>query len=256
MITNTWLKLDQVKGERPPGRQHHTLVHNRGRIYLFGGKDNDGACSTDVYVLDIASAVWTCQKAGGKKLGKKKNIAPRWGHSATRVSTLDGGFFFVFGGRDAKQFFNDAWVYHFGKGSWELWSAECAPEPRAFHSAILTGERLNIFGGRNGYNFAFNSLFKMDVTKVCAVKVLSPDTLRMIFRMVSPLDLLNLAQVSRQFRTIASSDLLWKDIYENLTKYFTVEGAQVRRIFVCKRKKKKKTGVEECNRLQKKRYFF
>merc|ERR1712000_74706 len=44
--------------------------------------------------------------------------------------------------------------------------------------------------------------------------------------MVSPLDLLNLAQVSRQFRTIASSDLLWKDIYENLTKYFTVEGAQ------------------------------
>ena len=46
--------------------------------------------------------------------------------------------------------------------------------------------------------------------------VLSPDTLRLIFQLVEPSDLLSLACVSRQFNKIAAADFLWKPIYEKI----------------------------------------
>ena len=231
LLDGVWTQIVQpASSSKPEARMHHSLMHISGRLYMFGGKGDEGACGTAMHVFDIFLASWIVEekrqkKSRGIKMAKK-SIAPRWGQSCTLVRTERASFFLIFGGRNKTQIFNDAWAYHFDHGLWEQWSAGLAPEPRAFHSAILTGERLNIFGGLNLENHAFNSLFKVDLTKECAVQVLSPDTLRLIFQLVEPSDLLSLAQVSRHFNKIASSDRLWKSIYENIGSFFQVESAQ------------------------------
>ncbi len=92
------------------------------------------------------------------------------GHSCTAVQVRDDPLLLVFGGRNKNEVFGDAFALHVATGRWERWSTQLAPEPRAFHSAALFGERLHIFGGCNLDNFAFDSLFKIDLTKTCPIR--------------------------------------------------------------------------------------
>jgi hypothetical protein len=85
-------------------------------------------------------------------------------------------------------------AFYIASGIWEQWDATFSPEPRAFHSATLFGERLHIFGGCNLANHALDSLFKIDVSKSCYIKMLPPDALMHLFTFVDPPDLLSLAQ--------------------------------------------------------------
>lgn len=82
----------------------------------------------------------------------------------------DDPLLLVFGGRNKTEVFGDAHALHLTTGRWELWATQLAPEARAFHSAALFGERLHIFGGSNLDNFAFDSLFKIDLTKDCPIR--------------------------------------------------------------------------------------
>jgi small GTP-binding protein len=155
-------------------------------------------------------------------------MANRWGHSCTLIPDREGGHFFFFGGRNGDQVFNDAFACRpSARGfEWEQFSAAFAPEPRVFHTAVLVSEQLMVFGGLNLEQQAFSKLFKINVTKKCPILLLSPDALVTIFSLLHPRDLLNVAQVSKRFNRISSSDRLWKEIYENVDRYFITSSAQ------------------------------
>lgn len=211
----TWTRMEQ-SGTKPGARQHHTMALLDGVVYMWGGKSNGGACDTIMYTLDPLSGQWSharANKTGARRLfsrgGKKtrqSTPAPRWGHTMTAVKREHDAMLLVFGGRDAEQVFNDAWVYHTATGEWEQWDAAFAPEPRAFHSATLFSGRLHIFGGRNLTEPASGALYKIDLTKECLIRMVPADVMRMIIGWLDPPDVLSLCQVSRHFNELASDD--------------------------------------------------
>jgi hypothetical protein len=224
METKAWSKLKQLGERQPDSRMHHTLVHMAGKLYLWGGKTNTGPCDTVVHVFDLQCHKWADAKPQGQThLAVKKVGVPaaRWGHSCTSVLSPDDPTLLVFGGRNQDAVFGDAWAFRVKAGVWEQWDAQFSPEPRAMHSATLFGERLHIFGGNNLDQYAFDSLFKIDLTKECLIKMLPADLSLLLFSYLEPPDLLKLAQVCKHFATLCSADRLWKPIYNNLDRWFT-----------------------------------
>lgn len=177
--TRTWTRLP-TKGKYTPGeRQHHTLVTAGGNLYLWGGKNNGGACDATIYVLSLDTREWN-----RLKIGATNQPAPcaRWGHSSVLVNTQYGPKMVVFGGKSSNDaFYNDLWsisltnppsgIIRVASGQrrrnsgWEVLSSDAAPLPRAFHSSVLLGEMLHIFGGRSVNGDAESSLWKICVVR-------------------------------------------------------------------------------------------
>lgn len=221
-----WTRVEQ-RGAVPEGRQHHTMAALGATVYMWGGKTNAGPCAPTMHVLNAATGEWAELKAS-KKTKKKlrprvaasspaQHPAPRWGHTLTPVPTLNEPLLLLFGGRDAERTYNDAWVFHTDTATWEQWDAAFAPEPRAFHTATLFGERLHIFGGRHleDGGDSLNSLFKIDISKACPFRMLPADVLAYLMQWLDPRDVTRLCCVSRDLNRIASSDRVWKRIYDN-----------------------------------------
>ncbi len=172
--SRTWTKKQQI-GTVPVARMNHTLVAvGGGKAVLWGGKDGKGGCPATIYVLDVNSGAWSELKSSKlimPKRGKKSRGAPcvRWGHSACLLQQREGSFIVIFGGRDKDAVYNDAWLLSVSDGSWQLLDAAFAPAPRALHAAVMMGEQLLVFGGMNLETHAFDTLFKVDVTRQCYI---------------------------------------------------------------------------------------
>lgn len=232
-----WTKRHQG-GKLPDARMHHGLVHLDGKLYLFGGKTNEGPCEPKMHVFDLHTWEWIDLKESKflfptlRSVKRQGTPAPRWGHTCTPVLHPNDPMIMVMGGRNKESVFGDAWVYHISANVWEQWDSRLAPDPRAMHSATLFGERLHIFGGMNLSQTTFDSLFKIDLTKECLLKMLPQDVMLHLLQFVDPPDLLRLAQVSKHFNALASSDRLWKPIHQNLDRWFKtalwVRGAELK----------------------------
>jgi N-acetylneuraminic acid mutarotase len=146
---NEWKEMPANSECGPEGRQHHTIVHFERKLYVWGGKSNKGsACPGAVHCYDLATNEWTPWELK-KRLKKVSSPAPRWGHSCTLIATKIRARMLVFGGRDETgRFFGDAWSLDLRARQWKEWPSQFGPEPRAFHSAVLCGELLHVFGGQ------------------------------------------------------------------------------------------------------------
>ena len=97
-------------------------------------------------ILDPPSITW--------ELPALKGTPPpgRSGHTATEG--LVDGELLLFGGGGDGTYFNDLWRFDCQGLKWNTATVEgSTPEPRAYHTAVIVGQRLFIFGGWNGDAF-------------------------------------------------------------------------------------------------------
>lgn len=117
-----WTLLDDSNG--PAARWDHALLADpkQNQLYLFGGRDGNGAAFGDLWSFDIKSNGWSPVETDGP--------SARFGVAA--AITPDGSGFLLFGGETVDVFFNDIWAFDFESQSWTLLDdgANSAPSPR------------------------------------------------------------------------------------------------------------------------------
>ncbi|TXG85747.1 MAG: hypothetical protein E6R14_04200 [Thermomicrobiales bacterium] len=106
--SSSWVLLDDGSG--PLARWDHALIADasRGRLYMFGGRDADGAALSDLWSFDLAAGSWTSIDAPGP--------VARFGMAVS--ATPDGSGFLLFGGQAGPDFFADVWSFDFEAQSW------------------------------------------------------------------------------------------------------------------------------------------
>lgn len=105
---------EESKESKPPSLYHHTLtlVESKSGVlsmYLFGGRDEFGNASNNIYQYNIKKQEWTLIKPKGNP------PSPRYSHSAINV---DSQYLYIFGGTNGKEYFNDLYIFCTETNTW------------------------------------------------------------------------------------------------------------------------------------------
>lgn len=132
-----WDSVSLVHTGDPYKRSEHSAILHDGDIYFFGGYDSDeGEYTKDLYKFDIVTEDFSEVITLGITI-----IPPRGGVQMV----VNGGKFYVFGGRNTDEVLGDFWFYHTAPNKWIKISDP--PIKRAFYSAAAYNESLFIYGG-------------------------------------------------------------------------------------------------------------
>ncbi|XP_077535868.1 kelch domain-containing protein 3-like [Haemaphysalis longicornis] len=125
----------------PFQRYGHSVVACGDYAYLWGGRNEDGACNI-LYRFDTVSMTWSRPRTTGEV------PSAREGHSATVV----GSRMYVFGGfeeEDADRTSQDVHVLDLDSLHWRRLATRGAPPHwRGLHSSVAIGARVYVWGGR------------------------------------------------------------------------------------------------------------
>lgn len=146
-ITYRWTsvqkpKVGSVEAETWPFQRYgHTVSAHQGKVYLFGGRNDNQACNI-LYCFDTITLKWSIPRVCGCI------PAARDGHS----SCIFGDAMYIFGGYEdsAEPFRPDVYKLDLTCMEWTL--LKCKGEPpmyRDFHTATAVGDKMFIFGGRS-----------------------------------------------------------------------------------------------------------
>lgn len=139
METMTWHPV-QCDGDTPPARYGHTAELVGTRMFIFGGKGEDGALMRDTYFLDLPEWCWVGVNA------TTAGPSARFNHA----SLLVGRKIVVHGGWDGQnRCMNDLWVFDTDAFTWmRPRTSGPPPSPRYGHSMnLLPDGRIVMFGG-------------------------------------------------------------------------------------------------------------
>jgi len=169
---NHWF-TPQVRGETPPGSAAHGMVTDGNRLLVFGGMQEYGKYSDDLYQLNVNQ--WEWKKLSPSPPANGPPPCARLGHSFTLI----GNRIFLFGGlandsKDPKanvpRYLNDLYTIELkvnqGVHGWvvpQIYGKP--PSPRESHSAVSfrdsTHDKLIIYAGMNGYRL--NDVYILDI---------------------------------------------------------------------------------------------
>jgi len=157
-MSQVWTPTRVGGGKEPFPRSHHTASEFNGKIYIFGGKDNQGQLSdNELQVLNTAGLkAWNVPKTTG--------VVPAQRHSHT--ATLVDKRIFVFGGY-GQRYYNDLIILNCATLVWSKPRVNGAgPSPRSSHSAVTDGkDKIYVFGG-SYLKSASNDLHIFDVASL------------------------------------------------------------------------------------------
>ena len=148
-----WSQISPRTSAKPSARMGHACVVYRNSIIVIGGFDETQQLCNDVWEFSLASMSWREHKSGGTRL------LARYRHSAV----VSDDFIFVMGGTgEAKQRFNDVFVYDITQETWYefIFPAESLPSPRSFHQAVLVDGAMYLVGGMFG-STKLNDVFRL-----------------------------------------------------------------------------------------------
>ena len=139
----------------------YSILKNSG-FYLYGGKDQVGKCSSDIFYLSINNDIfmWT-------KIDAKGRTPPsRYSHAAININQR----IFIFGGRSNNGGLNigdyalgDLCVFNVINSTWESFDIKGnIPESRWGHSMSAYGTKIYLFGGITHKKFMDNSLYCLE----------------------------------------------------------------------------------------------
>ena len=134
-----WHKI-KCAGQIPSPRYGHSAQIVGSRLFIFGGKGENGIMYRDVFFLDLAEWVWVPVQP------VVQGPQPRFFHA----SCLVGRKIVVHGGWDGEtETYNDLWIFDTDKFAWlEPRSSGFGPGARYGHSMTLTDDgRIIILGG-------------------------------------------------------------------------------------------------------------
>jgi N-acetylneuraminic acid mutarotase len=126
-----WTAIDAAG---PLARWDHTLSADpvSGSLFLFGGRDAEGAPLADTWVHAVEENAWTPVEGPAPP--------PRFGHAM--AVDPEARAFYLFGGQaDGETFFNDTWRFDLDALTWEeVATSDVRPSPRYGTSAVLDGD--------------------------------------------------------------------------------------------------------------------
>lgn len=127
-------------------------------VYIFGGVTEDNICSNEIYCLKIGKkpVTWI-------KLETKGYIPPRYGCSMN----LHNNWLIIHGGKNDKSenfYFSDTYLFDIMTFTWfEITISGSKPLSRHFHSAVVHGSNLIIFGGMDDVYFHSSQLYVINL---------------------------------------------------------------------------------------------
>lgn len=135
-----WKKLLQ-QGFIPKGRSSSSIVHNQGKLYLFGGENIPRVpVDEDLHVFDLKEAKWSIEETKGDLPAK------RLAHSMVSV----GKYLFLYGGRlqNENDDLKDLFSYNVEKKEWKSITTKGeSPLSRSYHAMTSIGDLIYLFGG-------------------------------------------------------------------------------------------------------------
>eukprot|EP00667_Euglena_gracilis_P021053 EG_transcript_22922 len=140
------------------GRYNHAACMLGGKAYIFGG--GSLGQQEQAELLEVAVA-------GGRAEAAVLPRGPaRQGHSMVPWA----GRLVVFGGTDGKQYYSDCWSFQVDNGVWtRQHPGGCGPDvppPRAYHSCVVEGHTMTIFGGGDR-EVEFADCWQLDLETFC-----------------------------------------------------------------------------------------
>jgi Ras-related C3 botulinum toxin substrate 1 len=155
-MKNKWVKLE-VKGTVPSRRYGHSACVWKNKMVVFGGYDNDGFTSNEIFMFDLQQHSWELIVSKSQS-----TPAPRFHHTCVVVHDK----MYLFGGRDAD---NHVWIFDLIEYTWrELTIKGAKPSARYGHTWTWVGGNLAptllMFGGTNGKD-SFNQLWSFNLAK-------------------------------------------------------------------------------------------
>ncbi len=109
MDSGAWRVVTAI-GDVPSPRAYHAAVSiGDSQMWVYGGLTVDGVVSSEVYILDIDSGVWSLIEIGGMSPG------PRAYHTA---HVYHNKYVVMFGGTDGCDLFNDVHVFNMETSEW------------------------------------------------------------------------------------------------------------------------------------------
>lgn len=139
----------------PKGRRGHIVASNSTHLIITGGKDSDGECTSDTWVLPL-TALYSEDGTGQWRQGADFPGPCRWGHGGTMLHGKQGqDVLAIFGGRwkndtaGTYTYYNEVWLYDMASDSWTLADASGPlPQARDHHGTARVGNELWVFAGR------------------------------------------------------------------------------------------------------------
>jgi hypothetical protein len=126
----------------PSCRYGHTVCHHKGRLYMYGGRNDEDGSFTEVDCYDTTRDVWLKIHTSGD------GPSSRDGHACV----LLGNEMLVHGGFASRviKFSGDMYAFNLDHHTWRKFPkrGERVPE-RDFHSAAVVGGKVVVFGGRS-----------------------------------------------------------------------------------------------------------
>ncbi|KAG9071536.1 Negative regulator of mitotic exit [Linnemannia hyalina] len=152
-----WNRLEPAS-ELPPARAGHCAAAHDGKVYIFGGAD-DQFFYNDIWCYDPQTNKWEAVPAFG--------VLPtsRQGHAASVVDDT----MYIYGGMNHEdQLLGDLSAFKFNDRRWLTFpdTVDSAP-PRTEHAMCSVGDRIYILGGQLELNTEEDgSIYILDTTKI------------------------------------------------------------------------------------------
>lgn len=142
-VSQNWTALPTSGA--PVGRQGHVAAWTGSSMIIWGGLNNGGLLA-DGALFDPAASQWAVLTTAS---------SPSARYATTAVWT--GSRFIVWGGQGASGSLNTGGQLIFSSGvapsAWQTLATTGAPSARYGHTAVWTGSKMIVWGGRNGDTF-------------------------------------------------------------------------------------------------------
>lgn len=142
----------------PFQRYGHTAVAYDNKVYLWGGRNDEYACSI-LFCFDIKTLKWSKPLVSGTLPG------PRDGHTACVWNNK----MYIFGGfeNDIDQYTCDVHCLNLENMEWTfIQTFGDSPSYRDFHSATVINDKMYVFGGRGDRHGPYHSQEEIYTTEI------------------------------------------------------------------------------------------
>lgn len=128
----------------------HKSVYYQGDIYSFYGAD----------IFHFSDHI---QKFNTKthKIESINTLENRPGGRNHQSCEIYGDNVIFFGGFD-REFKNDLWIFNLSKIEWRQIKGDLVPSERRYHSSVIAGDQMYIFGGEHRFDQHINDLWVFD----------------------------------------------------------------------------------------------
>ncbi|CAI8029669.1 Kelch domain-containing protein 3 [Geodia barretti] len=142
LSTSTLTPHPYQRASVPGCRYGHTVCQYKGKLYMYGGRNDEDGSFSDVDCYDTALNVWVKLHTSGN------GPSSRDGHACSLLDNemiVHGGF-----ASKAIKFSGDMYAFNMDHHTWRKFPkrGERVPE-RDFHSATVVGDKVVVFGGRS-----------------------------------------------------------------------------------------------------------